>query len=544
MATSLRLTVTAALASAVLLWLSSPAVGAGWLAWIAIVPVAAAVIAAPGTRTARVAVPLAVAVYLELLLVPAFPFGVAEGQWGDPVVPVLVADSPLIVIALVAVPLAGALLYLARFGEPWGASRLSGAPATLALVAVPALAWTALDFARANLDPGALWGPLFLSQAGQPAGALAGLAGPWLVTIAIVAVNYGLAVAIVRRRIAPALGPVLGVVALVLAAAAVERGAADRPAVRVAAIQPGYDTAERERPELRYFRRGTFDLAALDLIADLGELTRDARASGAELVVWPEASMYVDPRSESEAGDALRDLALEVGVPIVVPFFRPSPLSEGEVLAVVPGPGGAALTESTPKHRPHWFIGERRAAGEIGPIDAGIVEVGALLGTDTQDARNGAALTDAGAELLASVTHDWRQSAVPAAAYGRLSARAAGAPVVRADWRFGSAIYAADGTVLADAGPDRDRTAIVADVAPAASPSPYTRLGDWVGWLAVAAVALAALGSIGSTIRLRRRLSREGARGAGGRAPRRGSPPRPPARERPPAAAAPKPPPP
>ena len=544
MATSTRNTVAAGLASGVLLWLASPAVGIGSLAWVALVPAAAATLAGRGTRAGRLAVPVALVAYLELLLVPAFPFGLAEGQWGDPVVPVLVGGSPVIAIALVAVPLVGALLYLVRFGEPWGASRLTGGAAALAIVAVPALAWTALDFARANFDPGALWGPLFLSQAGAAPGAPAALGGPWLVTLVVVAVNYGLAAALVRRRARFAIAPALGAAALVAAGLAVERDDAGGESLRVAAVQPGYDTAERERPELRFFRPGSFDRAALDLIADLGDLTRDAAAAGAELVVWPEASMYVDPRAAPDAGGALERLVDDTGVSIVVPFFHPNPIAEGEVLAVTPAPEGARFTETRPKHRPLWFIGEGRAPGEPGTIDVSGTEVGPLFGTDTVDARNAGALARDGAELLASSTHDWRQSAGPAAAYGRLAARSAGVPLVRADWRFGSAIYAGDGAVLAGAGPDRERTALVADVTLAGTPAPYARVGDVVGWFAIVASAIAALASLVARPRAGRPFSREGGPAGGDPAPRRGSPPRPPAPAPPHAAAAPKPPPP
>lgn len=527
MAPSMRMVLGAALASGLLLWAASPTVGAGWLAWVALVPVAALSLSGAGTRAGRLAVPLAYLIYLELLLIPAFPFGLTEGQWGDPVVPVLVGDSPVLALALLAAPLVGALLYLVRFGAPWGLARLPSPLAPTALVLSPALAWTALDFARAKLDPGALWGPLFLSQADQPPGEIAALGGPWLITLAIVAVNYGIAAVAVRRRPGWGLVPVPAAVALAALGTWAQTEVRE-PGLRVAAIQPGYDTAEEDRPELRRFRRGTYDLAALDLIRDLGELTEQAVEEGAALVVWPEAAMYVDPREEPEVREALERLAQRTGARLVVPFFHPRPAAAGEVLAVVPSPGGGRLTEARPKHRPHWIIGERRAPGETGPIEAGGVTVGPLLGTDHQDARNAAGLVADGAELLVSSTHDWRQSAVPASAYAQLASRAAGAPFVRADWRYGSAIY--DGSeAAADAGTDRARSVLVAEVRPAARPTAYARLGDLVGWLAV---AFAALAGLAAAVRLgpgpSGGLSRGDGRGGGGRGPGRGSPPRPP----------------
>jgi len=341
---------TAATASALLLWAASPAVGAGWLAWLALVPAATVALGAPGTPGARLALPLAYALYLELLLVPSLPFGIAAGQWGDTPVPVMIADSPVIAVALVAVPLAATLLWLVRFGEPW---LERGA---LAPVVVPALAWTALDVVRAKADPGGLWGPLFLSQHADWPGRLAGLTGPWLLTFAIVAVNYGFALVLARGR--PAL-PGLAVAAALVAAAGVtqvggQSAAAGPTRLTVAAVQPGYDTAEEGRRGLRHFEPGTYDLAALDMIRELGGLTRAAAARGAQLVVWPEAAIWVDPRRDPRVRPALRRLAAQTDAAIVVPFFLPD-RAQGATVLVTPG---GALSPTQPKQRPMWFLGE------------------------------------------------------------------------------------------------------------------------------------------------------------------------------------------
>jgi apolipoprotein N-acyltransferase len=490
---AIRTAAAAGLLSALLLWMSAPPIGAGWLAWFALVPVALVVLRAPGAMSGRLAVPLAYAAYLELLLVPALPFGLAEGQWGDPAIPVLIGDSPVLAVALVAIPLVAVGLWAIRFGEPWGASRLRAGPAVIAVIAVPALAWTALDFARVNLDPGGLWGPLFLSQAGEPTAALAGLAGPWALTLAIVAVNYGLALALVRRRLLPALVPVALTLAAVTVASWTSEPATSGPRIGVAAIQPGYDTAEEDRWVLRRFERGTWDLAALDLVQDLGQLTRRAVGAGAEVVVWPEASMYVDPRERPRVRRALRHVATDTGATLVVPFFLPGP-GKGATLAVVPLRGGARLTGARPKQRPMWWLGEHSdASGEPEPLLAGGLAIGTLLGVDSQGSRVAARLAGGGAELLVSGTHDWRQSAVQHRAFEQLAARAAAVPLVRADWRYGSAIYDERGRVLADAGEGLGRTSVVATVGAASASTPYASLGDLVGWVAVAMVGLAAL---------------------------------------------------
>lgn len=496
-----RTAVAAALLSALLLWISAPPIAAGWLAWVALVPAAVVVLRAPRSRSARLAVPLAYAVYLELLLVPALPFGLTDGQWGDPAIPVLIGGSPVLAVGLVAIPLVGALLWAIRFGEPWGVSRLRGRSAVVAAIATPALAWAALDFARSNLDPGGLWGPLFLSQAGEPTAVLTALAGPSALTLAVVAVNYGLALALVRRRLFPALAPVCLTFAAVVLATWTSEPAAPGTRVTVAAIQPGYDTAEEDRWVLRRFEPDTWDLSALDLVRNLGQLTRRVAEAGAEVVVWPEASMYVDPRDEPRVRRELRRLAGETGATLVVPFFLTTP-GKGATLAVVPSGGRARLTPARPKQRPMWWLGEHSDAnGEPEPLLAGGLAIGTLLGVDSQNPRLAARLADGGAELLVSGTHDWRQSAVQHRAYEQLAAQGAGLPLVRADWRYGSAIYDQDGRMLADAGEGLKRTIVLATVRAGPASTPYAGLGDFMGWAAVTFVGFAAMLGLGGRTR-------------------------------------------
>ena len=512
----LKVSIGAAVVTAIMLWAASPVGGAGPLAWVALVPVATVVLSAPGTRAARLAVPLAYALYLELLLVPALPFGIASGQWGDATLPVMVGDSPVLAVALLAIPLFGALLYLIRFGEPWGAELLGPRLSMAAAVLMPALAWTGLDLLRAKLEPGGSWGPLFLSQVDTSGADLAALGGPWLVTLAIVAVNYGLALALVRRRPAPALVPVVAVAAaLALSAAADDEPSG--PPVAVAAVQPGYDTAEEETEPrlLRHWHAGEFNLAARDLFRDLGGLTRRAAREDAKIVVWPEAVTFVDLEERRGARAALRRIARDSGVTIVAPYFDHASRSSAAIAA---SPHGA-LTSPRPKQRPMWFLGERAAGTEPRTLPAADRELGTLLGVDVQDPNVGRALSDADAEIVTSSTHDWAQLATQHRALAALGAKASGVPVVRADWRYGSAIYGRDGAVVADAGEGRARTVLVAEVA-AGSPTPYARLGDAIGWIALAAAAIGWLAAAAA--------NRGDARAFGGRAPRRESPrPRP-----------------
>jgi apolipoprotein N-acyltransferase len=485
-------------ASGALLAAAAPSGLAGWIAWIALAPAAAAALRWRGTSPGRLAVPLAYCIYLELLLIPALPFGIADGQWGDSP-PVMIGGSPIVLVALIAVPACTSILYAIRFGEPWGIDRIPGHLRPLVAIAVPASAFAALDFVRVSLDPGGLWGPLFLSQHGSDSAALAALGGPWLVSFAIAASAYaiaqlGLALgALADARSVPitpgserwsplrTLGGTVVIAALILVALAGAL-AADRGggrSVTVAAVQPGYDTAEEDRWQTRHFEPGSYDLAALDLIRDLSPLTHRAAAAGAELVAWPEAAVWVDPASEPKVRAALTLLARESGATLLVPYFIRD-LNQGATIAVL---SSGALTDTQPKQRPMWFLGEngdnRRPPQ---PVPAGPGRLGTMLGVDNQGPSVARPLAAEGAELLASATHDWQQLATEQRAFAAINAQATGTPIVRADWRYGSAIYAADGELLADAGGGLRRTVLVAPVSVASGHTPYTSIGDAFGW--------------------------------------------------------------
>jgi apolipoprotein N-acyltransferase len=484
-------TAAAAVLSAVLLWIASPAVGAGWLAWVALVPVAYASLRRGESRAARAAVPLAFVLYLELLLVPALPFGIARDQWGEPPIPILVGDSPVVLVALVAVPLFGLLLYALRFPYLVEATRLP--PALVVLV--PALAWTALDVLRTKLDPSGAWGPLFLSQDDTPAATFAVLAGPWLITFAVVGINWAFAVLAARGR--RGIGPAALAAALVAvlgATAALSAPGIEGVRIAVAAVQPGYDTAEFDRPVLRYLRKRTRNLerASLDLAGDLAPLTREAADRGAAVVVWPEGTVWVDPRLNGRVRQALSALAAETDAAIVVPYFLRSQ-ARGATVVVLPS---GELTPPQPKQRPMWFLGERGWPDLAPrPVEAGGVALGAMLGVDNQDPASARVLVEHGARLLAASTHDLEELAPHQSALARLHAAGLALPVVRADWRYGSAIVRAGGETAAEADAGKRRAVVVAEVEVLSSTTLYARVGESFAWAAVAAAVLAALAS-------------------------------------------------
>jgi apolipoprotein N-acyltransferase len=475
------LAVAASATSGVLLWLSAPPVGVGLLAWIALVPAAVVALRAPETRHARLAVPLAYAVYLELLIVPALPFGIARRQWGDPVIPVLVGDSPVLAAALVGVPLVGLTLYALRFPQ------LVALPGLVATLALPPLAWTALDVVRTKFDPSGLWGPLFLSQHDTSARGIAALGGPWLVTSAIVAVNYVLALVVVRGR--EAVRPAAFLATIVVA---IQTVPGDGGSVRVAAVQPGYDTSEFERPVLRYFGKND-ELAGEDMVFDLRPLTREAERRGADVVVWPEATIWVDP-ARTQPGAAITTWVLRgTDVRLVVPYFA---RERAEGAAFVVSRAGGEWGGPQPKRRPMWFLGEKGAdRADPSPVDAEGIVIGTMLGVDNQDPGVARALVAAGADLLTSSTHDWSELTPQQQASTQLHAAALGVPVVRADWRYGSAVFDAGGRRVAHAGGAKRRTVVVGDVTLRDGETLYARIGDAFAWLAVVGAVAAVVGA-------------------------------------------------
>jgi apolipoprotein N-acyltransferase len=482
---ALTLALSGAAISAGLLWLSAPTHGHGWLAWVALVPAAAVALRQPTTRLSRLAVPLAFGLYMELELLTALPFGIAAGQWGRPVVP-LIADSPVLLAAL-AVPLVCGALYALRFGQALTVAGIQRA-AWLPAVAWPAVCWMALDFLRTLGDPSGYWGPLFVSQADTPAAHLAAVGGPWLITFTLVGVNYALAHQLVGKR--PSAQPRAAVVVAFAALAALLASTllapfANDKQLTVAAIQPGYDTAEPGIPVLRFWRERRFDLAAVEVIGDLAGLTREAAGRGADVVIWPEGSVFGDPVAHPPARQAFEDLSRRTDTTVVVPYFLPDQaVSESVVLSPE-----AKFRPPQSKQRPMWYLGERRS--EDPPPTPALTDghrVAALLGTDNKAPALAARAARNGASLIASSTHDWEELAAAQRAYTRLNAASTGLPVVRADWRFGSAIYGGGGRVIADAGLERKRTVVVGEISSLSGETLYSSLDDSAGWLAVCAV--------------------------------------------------------
>ena len=385
------------------------------------------------------------------------------------------------------------------------------APSWVTYVVIPSFAFTALDFLRASFEFGGLWGPLFASQEDTAALRLAELGGPWLVTLAIAFANFSIAYGLVRGREAiPALA-VAGACALAATAGLAFSGSTERTEmVTVAVVQPGYDTAQFELPVLRNFRQPGRDdeLGTLDLIADLTPLTEQAAAAGATLVVWPEATGWTDPFATESTQRALRELVARTGTTLVVPYFLRARAHGATVIVSRDG----TMTRAQPKQRTMWFLGEKSDNRvEPEPVMVDGLRIGTMLGVDSQNAAVARQLVRAGAELITSSTHDWEQLAPQHAAYARVAAVALDVPIARADWRNVSAIYDADGRVVASTGRETRRAIAVAEIETGAGGTAYGTIGGAIGWLAVGVSGAALAMGIGLRLGARRRATRSSA---------------------------------
>jgi apolipoprotein N-acyltransferase len=150
-----------------------------------------------------------------------------------------------------------------------------------------------------------------------PIAQLASVLGVFGVSGLVAAVNAALAVAVTRRRAgARAYVPMVAVGVLVAAVAAWGARRVARadwtmsgPAIRVGLVQANVNQAEKWDA-----RR------AATIFADHVNMTKQAIADGAELVVWPESStpFYFDEQRDRASADRIRQMANEASVPILV----------------------------------------------------------------------------------------------------------------------------------------------------------------------------------------------------------------------------------
>jgi apolipoprotein N-acyltransferase len=320
----------------------------------------------------------------------------------------------------------------------WLGARLWRRGDGLALAALPAL-WGALEVARGKLLTGFPWNLAAYAWIDLPGAlALSSWTGAWGVSLLVVAVNVGLARALVVRRPEPAIFGVLVALLLLAVGARFAGGAESRAAPqRVRIVQPDIPN------------RPFFDAAAS--VADYQRLLAMSSAACASgvLVLWPESASWPrewqeDPRLRAD----LRELALGGGCTVL--FNSAYTVGERTFNSVLlvgaagtngAGPGSRALVgaegldvqradkrhlvpfgEYVPLRRLFPFLGKiARSIGDFSPADELRLldwrgeRLGAAVCYEVVFPGETAALVRAGATLLVTVTNDawYGDSAAP-----------------------------------------------------------------------------------------------------------------------------------
>lgn len=455
------------------------------LAWIALVPLLALAARERAGRAALVGAAFGVGFFGVLLVWISLIGWVA---WG-------------VLVALQAA-------FVALFAALWsvaGRTRRGWAAALLA----PAL-WVSVDYLRSKLPLGGFpWGQLAQSQHDLTwLLRLAGLGGAWLVTAVVVWVNSCVLEAVRARRAAGprAAWPYAAAGVLALGVPALLPGVTARgPSLRVAIVQGGVP------------QRGTefSDVKELAIVRSHARLTKALAPQHPDLVVWPESSVGLDPRSDPRVAHAIGAAARTVGAPMIVGANFDAGPDHYYVMALEVSPRGRVVDSYRKTHLVpfgeyvparallDWIpmldqIPRDAVAGHRGVLfDVGGGKVAPVISFEGDFGSLVRRRIESGGRLLvvATNTSTWGRSWASAqhVAFSQLRAAENGVWVVHAALSGISAFVSPDGVTRAET-PLQTATSVVREVRFASGVTLYTRLGDWlpIGCLAASAVVLAA----------------------------------------------------
>ncbi len=245
--------------------------------------------------------------------------------------------------------------------------------------------------------------------------------------------------------------------------------APEEPAtVRVAGVQHGYVRPGHMDPDTQVAR-----------LEELSSRTREAAAQGARLVVWPELGVGFDPQVEHT--DELRALAAETGAYILIGYGLDTEAGWRNE-AVMLTPAGEFLD----------VYGKNFPAGEPRIVTSGVypvydTQLGRLAPIICNDvnytvaaripAGKGAQMIMVPTRMFAGVWKEMQVQAVFRAVENRVS-------TVMVDGAFRITMVDPYGRMVADqTTPGGGALTLVADVPLGAPRTPYTVVGDWVGWI-------------------------------------------------------------
>lgn len=250
----------------------------------------------------------------------------------------------------------------------------------------------------------------------------------------------------------------------------------DQQTVRVAAIQHGFTAPGHQDPDTQ-----------LERLAVLSEQTRIAAGQGARFIVWPELSFGFDPQVEHTA--ELQALAKETNAYIIIGYGVVTPADEWRNEAVMVTPSGEFL-DVYGKNFPSEPVEPRTITAGSYPVwETEVGSLSTIICNDINFTASVRTLTKNGAQIVAVPTFElgppglgWEQrtQVVLRAVENHVS-------VVKAEAAGINMIVDPYGRIIAhEVVPAGAAHALVADVPLGASATPYTRLGDWMGWVGLA----------------------------------------------------------
>lgn len=408
-------------------------------------------------------------------------FFISAHHWLFPKVgPFIVAIG--LVLGLSWIPagvLAHAILAGARRPWRWSAS----------LLLVPS-AWVGTEFVRSWEGLGGPWGLLGAGQWQSPFLALAALGGVWLVSFALVAINLGLAAALMpRRRIRERILPAAAALLIAIAGAAYGLLQPDPQVsrtIRVGGVQTGDIKGHDSRFRAHLAATGSIEPGSVDLVV-WGESSVgfDAEAVGGYLdrISGISRSLDADVLVNVDArrgGEGIFKSALLVGWdgPIdrydkmrLVPF--------GEYIPLRPALGWlTSITDAANE--------DRRRGAALRTLRTAGISIGPLVCFESSFPDLSRALARLGADLIVvqSATTTFQNSWAPEqhASLAAVRAVESGVPVLHATLSGVSAAFDASGKQLLWFGTEQ-RGAYVVEVPLSGSSTFYARHGDWVPYL-------------------------------------------------------------
>ena len=371
-------------------------------------------------------------------------------------------------------------------------------------------AWVTGEYLRGTLLSGFPWVPLGASQVEVlPVAQVASVLGLYGVSLAVAFVNAALTVALLappRERLRTIAGTVVLLVAVaVWGAWRIADGVLVREGtpIKLGLIQGNIE--QRDKWDPRQARR---------IFTTYIAMTRDAVKRGAQAVIWPESSTPFMLEEDAAGGDAVRGLAEEVQVPLLLGSDQmergPVPHLYNAAFLVTPDRRTAAVYRKMQLVPFGEFIPLQQWISFVSPLVGGLATFAAgadvvmlpIAGHQASTAicyevifpglARRAVL--AGSELLTTITNDawYGQTSAPYQHFAQASMRAIeqGRYLVRAANTGISGAVDPYGRVVAKSA-IFEQTGMVVDVRFLQGRTIYARIGDVAGYGSLVAVGLA-----------------------------------------------------